>query len=391
MSIALPPPGEARSRVRPGERVLDLVERPLGDLEPAYRQHFLQADVEQAILGMSMMAIPMVLFAFCDYLLVGASQMLALLTFVRLLFLALSLGAIWRLRRASTAQEYDRAINIWAVLAIVTAFTLNAIRPPSYTLQLGIQTLALMTIYLVIPSRLSTRLTMAAIVLVMVAAMQLSGRRQVDLATTTLIWSTVSLTILIGLTLSARFQSSRRRQFLDRLEIERTRDELHAIASTDALTGLLSRRRLLELAEQDLGRALRYQRRLSLIAIDLDHFKQVNDRYGHSAGDGVLIAVADVLREQARQHDLVGRMGGEEFAIVLPETGLEAAHALAQRIRERVSELLPVVDGVAIPVTISLGVAEASPGDGTIQEPLKRADRALYRAKDNGRDRVAAA
>jgi diguanylate cyclase (GGDEF)-like protein len=117
----------------------------------------------------------------------------------------------------------------------------------------------------------------------------------------------------------------------------------------------------------------------------------VNDRYGHSAGDGVLIAVADVLREQARQHDLVGRMGGEEFAIVLPETGLEAAHALAQRIRERVSELLPVVDGVAIPVTISLGVAEASPGDGTIQEPLKRADRALYRAKDNGRDRVAAA
>ena len=104
-----------------------------------------------------------------------------------------------------------------------------------------------------------------------------------------------------------------------------------------------------------------------------------------------MLAVADALRSQTRQHDLVGRIGGEEVAVVLPETGLEAAERLAQRIRVQIAALRPVTDGVAIRVTVSLGVAQALTDDTSIQDVLKRADRALYRAKEQGRDRVVAA
>jgi two-component system, cell cycle response regulator len=183
----------------------------------------------------------------------------------------------------------------------------------------------------------------------------------------------------------------RRQQFLARIHLERSHDNLHAIATTDALTGLLTRRRFLEVGADELERARRYSRPFSLIAIDLDHFKQVNDRYGHAAGDAVLAGVAAVLREQTRQHDLVGRIGGEEIAIALPETGLETARLVAERIRSRVSALVPTADGIKIPVSASFGVAVAGPSDTSVMEMLKRADQALYRAKRFGRDRVEAA
>jgi diguanylate cyclase (GGDEF)-like protein len=232
---------------------------------------------------------------------------------------------------------------------------------------------------------------MATFVLVMSAAMYLSGRRVADPSTALQVWSTILLTNAMGVAISSRFYTLRRQQFLGRVELERTRDNLHAIATTDDLTGLLNRRHLLELGQQDLARARRYQRPLSVLALDLDHFKQVNDRYGHAAGDAVLIAVADALRAQTRQHDLVGRIGGEELAVILPETSVEAAERLAQRIRVHVANLRPSTDGVTMHVTVSLGVAQALADDASIHDVLKRADRALYRAKDQGRDRVVAA
>jgi diguanylate cyclase (GGDEF)-like protein len=199
------------------------------------------------------------------------------------------------------------------------------------------------------------------------------------------------VTNVMGLSISSRIYTMRRQQFLARIELERAHDNLHAIATTDVLTGLLTRRRFLEVGEDELERARRYGRPLSLIAIDLDHFKQVNDRYGHAAGDAVLAGVANVLREHTRQHDLVGRIGGEEIAVALPETGVETARLVAERIRMRVSTLTPTVDGVTIPVTASFGVAIAEPSDISILDMLKRADQALYRAKARGRDRVEAA
>jgi two-component system cell cycle response regulator len=171
-------------------------------------------------------------------------------------------------------------------------------------------------------------------------------------------------------------------------DLQKAQDELARLASTDALTGLYSRRRWFELANAELTRYHRYDRPLSLLMLDIDHFKDVNDLHGHEAGDEVLRRFAELLRRQCRQPDVPGRVGGEEFAMLLPETAAAAAAEVARRITEQFRLLeVPRPQGL-IRSSCSIGVAEATPGDDTVEAILRRADLALYQAKRNGRDRV---
>lgn len=165
--------------------------------------------------------------------------------------------------------------------------------------------------------------------------------------------------------------------------------ELERLANTDPLTGLANRRRFLERLDGEIERADRYERPLSLILLDLDRFKAVNDTHGHAAGDDVLRDAARVLRAVSREVDLPARIGGEEMTLLLPETDRRGARAVAERIRsaiERARHAAP--DGDPFRVTASLGVASAGPGARTGAELLQRADEALYRAKEAGRNRV---
>lgn len=177
-------------------------------------------------------------------------------------------------------------------------------------------------------------------------------------------------------------------QFLSRREARRAEQLVYEIAATDALTGVANRRQFRHQGTLELERTLRYERALSVIVLDIDHFKQVNDVYGHAAGDVVLAAVAKRISEVIRATDVFGRIGGEEFALLLPETGLPGAVTLAQRIR-RVVAAEPVSTGqTVISVTASLGVACARRADASIDGPLDRADGALYDAKRAGRNCV---
>lgn len=159
-------------------------------------------------------------------------------------------------------------------------------------------------------------------------------------------------------------------------------------ARCDPLTGLNNRRAFLEYAERDVLRALRYDFPVALIMLDLDHFKAVNDTYGHPVGDRVLAAVAEVLRQSTRAVDVVGRLGGEEFAILMPDADAEAALQAAERVRKAVEALILDADGLCLVVTASFGVAVYVRADDTIHDLFTRADRALYRAKQAGRNRV---
>ena len=176
-------------------------------------------------------------------------------------------------------------------------------------------------------------------------------------------------------------------------ERKRLEAELFHEASTDSLTGVSNRRYFITQAEQELRRARRFQRNLSVMMLDLDHFKKVNDEYGHAAGDAVLQSFAKNALEGLRQSDFMGRLGGEEFALLMPETGLADATEVANRLRQRVVER-PIITGAdtprraAIDCTVSIGVATLMPQDGSIDDLLHRADQALYKAKNNGRNRV---
>jgi diguanylate cyclase (GGDEF)-like protein/PAS domain S-box-containing protein len=164
--------------------------------------------------------------------------------------------------------------------------------------------------------------------------------------------------------------------------------ELTLLATTDSLTGLANRRHFLEQMSLALARFSRHGTPTGLLMIDIDHFKRINDQHGHAAGDAVLQHLASLLRSHLRQIDLPGRLGGEEFAVLLPDTGIEGACEFAERLRAELAGNPPCINGRRSVVTVSIGVTQFLAEDQDIDLVLARADRALYRAKRLSRDRV---
>jgi len=170
---------------------------------------------------------------------------------------------------------------------------------------------------------------------------------------------------------------------------ETQRDLLHVRATHDSLTGLLNREAAVDALERDLARARRGDQALSLLFIDLDGLKAINDTFGHEGGDSAIRAVAEALSETTRQSDVVARLGGDEFVVGwLGSPDLAASSRLAERIRQQVSATVTEVGGVRIPIGCSIGIALSEPSDLAVDTLMKRADRALYLAKADGRGRV---
>ena len=174
----------------------------------------------------------------------------------------------------------------------------------------------------------------------------------------------------------------------DFTQFYRLKEELARQATTDELTGVRNRRSLLETARQEFSRAGRYGHPMSVLMLDIDYFKRINDGYGHDVGDKVLKAVAEACRCELRDSDVLGRLGGEEFGVLLPNTGVDGAAVVAERLRARVDALVLSGDwGEDIRPKVSVGVA-CMQGAERIEVMLKRADEAMYAAKAAGRNRV---
>ena len=165
-------------------------------------------------------------------------------------------------------------------------------------------------------------------------------------------------------------------------------EEIYQLATHDALTELYNRRHFIELADNEIARAMRHRRPLSLCILDVDLFKPVNDRYGHISGDEVLRQIAGLLRTHARNDDIPARIGGEEFALLLPECDALAAHAFAERLRETIAATLFTPGGEPQHITVSIGIAALAADRDTRPALMAAADTALYHAKSEGRNRV---
>ena len=176
--------------------------------------------------------------------------------------------------------------------------------------------------------------------------------------------------------------------FLDITQLKLLQEKLEFLATTDSLTGILNRRHFIELSEKEMNRAQRSGTPLSIAMIDIDHFKIINDTHGHTVGDLVIKELVALCKDDLRPYDLLGRIGGEEFAIMMVQCDLQKAFTVSERLRERIANHVISADGKDISIKISVGVAELSGDMESFESIMNRADQALYVAKKLGRNRV---
>jgi diguanylate cyclase (GGDEF)-like protein len=191
--------------------------------------------------------------------------------------------------------------------------------------------------------------------------------------------------------LEVEFQKTQRALEIREIEVKSILIQAHELANIDALTFLPNRRKIIVELQEEIIRSDRYGAPLSISILDIDHFKKVNDTYGHTTGDETLRSVAARLREQIRHPDIIGRYGGEEFLIVLPNSEAKAAVEQASRLCRDIRNAQIEVNDHILSVTISIGIAQYRVGQENWEGFLHRADEALYKAKGNGRDRWAVA
>ncbi len=224
-------------------------------------------------------------------------------------------------------------------------------------------------------------------------ALVLGGRSVLTVAlpdsATSILQGSVLQTVTFMATFSVVLVSSVGFVFMSR---DRSDESNRIMAALDPLTGVANRRSLISALDRDVSRAIRTHQPIALMMVDIDHFKHVNDRYGHPAGDEVLCSVVSVLRQRVRAQDLVGRYGGEEFMVLLPDTDLVGAEQLARELCKAVEESRCLAQGAGpegVEVTVSIGVFGGHLESGDSWDMLiAAADRALYEAKNNGRNRV---
>jgi diguanylate cyclase (GGDEF)-like protein len=312
-------------------------------------------------------------------------------------------AAIAAHRRAS--ERTVQALILAYFLSLGASETIEAYATPALSIaNLPILAVMILVFYVFNPLYLSTSLVAglaASIAYVIVLVVRNPGPvfRLVEIATV--------LLLMNGLGAFFQFEALQRRRnefvVLEQekslnkqltQEIDRRRaleEQLRTMAETDPLTGIFNRRYFTGTAEREVKRALRYGQKLSLMILDLDHFKQVNDRFGHARGDEVLQSVVAIIQDGLREVDVLARLGGEEFGVLLPNTELEAAETAAERIRHAVESYEQRLAGSLPTVTVSIGVAELRHEDGGLDTLYKRTDDALYAAKERGRNQTAVA
>lgn len=363
-------------------------------------QHLLGRQLRMALL---VWAVLVMLFAIPDYHALGSSIELGVMLGIRLSTAVVLIAFALLVRKRPVLATQARWISAIEVGAITLFMGIYLMRPELAAWTVTLTLIMLIALFIFVPNRipavLGVSVYMAVCTMVMVDHINPKTERELFGLGVLL-----AVPILIGWGATVRTQVLQRKQYamwrkaehyngiLTREMEERARlqDALLLQATTDSLTGLNNRRQYERLFGQEIARADRKGQSLALCIIDLDHFKQVNDTWGHSAGDLVLKAVAQLCRENFRTIDILGRLGGEEFVVLLPDTDLETARHIANRfIRTLATTPLSIGDR-DVNITATAGVVERLPGETMLESLVQRADAAMYQGKRAGRNQVVA-
>jgi diguanylate cyclase (GGDEF)-like protein len=366
------------------------VQTDLGQLEGDYRVAHLRADISQSILYMFIICVGILFMLRVDAILFDDDPRLFTLMLVyRGAYVLVTVVTGIVLYRTNRVKAYDRLAFGWILLTVLFMLLFNFTRPANY-LSSAFDVIIPFAIYLFSPLKFKHTFALAAgfsLGTLYVAFFHKTGIHPVFLNVA--VFAQIIVHVL-GVTSTLQLLSHRRKSYQAFIDEKDAKEMVAYLANIDPLTKSLTRRQFMNIAESEFRRYLRYHRPLSILILDADGFKTINDTYGHHAGDIALRSLSLTAMEQKRAQDTFGRLGGEEFGLLMPETTLDQAVVVAERIR-RVWEASPVnLDGELIHSTMSIGVAEASPADQSLEDLLRRADRLLYKAKEMGRNRVAA-
>ncbi|SNY95881.1 GGDEF domain-containing protein [Halomonas sp. hl-4] len=369
--------------------------------ELMYRRSILESVRFEYSLALSIAALVFGMFAISDYYLLGLTREFYLLLAMRIVVVSMCLLVAFAIRRweGRTYPVWLHALPLWILATGIILIV--PLRPESLPTQVTAVVVATIAFYLLIPNLL-TVVTFASLYLnigFMIAAVLFA---QIGSVGTVRIALLLIMTNVVGFCALLRLESLQRKQYA-LLHEERDQnhqlhkeiahrrsleEQLRVVAERDALTGLNNRGHFMSLAEALLQRSQLEKVPFGFFMIDVDHFKRINDTWGHSHGDWVLAKIAEVCAQSLRPTDVIGRFGGEEFVVALPNTGPDDAQVVAERLKKEVAELpLKEEMGVLCP-SVTIGIAVANAEEVDLESLITRADQMLYDGKRGGRNRV---
>lgn len=362
----------------------------LGETESDYRLFYLKDDVTQSILYIFIGIIGVLSMPGVDSLaLRDQPDLFTWLIVYRGTFILISILVVAMLWKTSRSNVYDRIILGWLTFTVFFLLLFNFMRPPNFTTAI-FDIIVIFAIYIFSPPKILYSILLAvgfSAGTIYIDQVYKAGFDPIALNTE---MTTHLIAHALGFVAGVKIHSYRRKSFKAYMQEKDAKELVAYLANIDPLTKSLTRRHFFSMAESEYSRSLRYRRPLSMLVLDVDRFKNINDTYGHYAGDLVLRNLSLVVLEQKRAPDTFGRLGGEEFALLLPETNLIQAKTVAERIQKTWEQTPSTVEDRLIHSTVSIGVAEAGGEDRSFEDVLRRADGMMYKAKEAGRNRVVA-
>lgn len=360
----------------------------LRELEGDYRVFNLQIDKAQSVLGMIIAGVGIFSMLWMDRLLfTGSPGLVSGMLIARSCYVLITALFIYAVGQTNRVRIFDRLILGWLFLTVLFMLIFNFIRPVSYQ-STAFDAIVIFSIYALSPLQLRQNILLVLGYTTGTLLINYFFKLGVDPLTLNVAVSAQVIVHVLGLGSALQMQSYRRKSFKAYIDERDAKEMVAYLANIDPLTKSLTRRHFFNIAESEFMRFSRYRRPLSVLVIDADSFKEINDAHGHHAGDIVLRSLSLVALEQKRAQDTFGRLGGEEFGLILPETSLAQAKIVADRIQSVWEKTPSNLDGMLIRSTVSVGVAEAQAEDKTFDDVLRRADLRMYKAKEQGRNQV---
>jgi diguanylate cyclase (GGDEF)-like protein len=362
----------------------------LGEMEGEYRAFHLKDDIRQSTFYILIAVISVVSMIGMDAVLhKDWPDLFRWMILYRLGFAFVSILIMLFIGRTVIVNMYDRLMMAWLSFVILFLLLFNFTRPANF-LTSSYDVILPFAIYIISPLKIFYSFALAFGFSTGILYIDYFYKTGIDPATLNMVFVAQLIVHIIGLVSSVQIQSYRRKSFRAYIQEKDAREMVAYLANIDPLTKSLTRRQFFNIGASEFLRFTRYHRHLSMLVLDADYFKNINDTYGHYTGDLVLKNLSLVILEQKRTQDTYGRLGGEEFGLLLPETNLEQAKIVAERVQTACAQTPSHVEGNVIHCTVSIGVTEANDQDQSFEDILRRADRLMYKAKEAGRNRVVA-